>query len=284
VQEQAAEHDEDIGPERRKQLQPEPRGDAEDQSRDAVRRQSHRHFDDLDDDVLQRLQDIEHRTRARHRDERQRRTEHQPEKDQADHVHVHRRLQRVVRDDVDQRLNAEVLLFRDRYPGRRVGGIGLKKTRSDILGNARTRAYRENEEDAQRCRQGGAHEEVGDRLASDAPNLPKVAKAGDAKRDRGEDQRHHDHEEQSEKDLPDRSSDVLVDPDDRLVCPPERQVHDDPEDGAEDETDEDLRMKRQAFAAMGDRFAHGFSMGGGGSTGTGPAPRRNVERRYPYTK
>jgi hypothetical protein len=56
VQEQRADHRDEVRAHRAQQLEAEPGGDAEDERRHAVGRDAHRHLYDLDHDVVEPLQ------------------------------------------------------------------------------------------------------------------------------------------------------------------------------------------------------------------------------------
>src|SRR6266540_2761465 len=60
------------------------------------------------DDEVQRFQEVDHRLRAIRRDDRERSAEHQAEEDHAQHVGIGGRLDGITRDDVHQRIDAEL--------------------------------------------------------------------------------------------------------------------------------------------------------------------------------
>jgi hypothetical protein len=131
VHEQCSEDDRDVRSERYQQGETEARSHPEDQRGDAERREAHRETDDLDDDVVQRLEHGDHRPRAVHGDHRQGSSEDQGKEDDREQVQVGGRPHGVSWHDVDQRLDPEVRRRSGLHLRRGVARIRLQQLGAD---------------------------------------------------------------------------------------------------------------------------------------------------------
>ena len=210
VQRQSDQHHRDVRPQIPQQLPPELRRRDEYQREHAEGGEVHDDVDDLGDRLLQRVEHPQDRPGLVLRDEREGGAERQGKHDDAEDVEVGRRLNRISRDHIDERLETEPRAA-SLYP-LRLRAIGGHQAFTQRRLHAFPWPHYLHEQQAQRRGDGGGYQEVPDRPRTHPPHLADVAPAGDCEGNGGEHQRNHGHEEQTKENLADGVRDVVTEP------------------------------------------------------------------------
>ena len=211
MNQQADEHDQHVGEQFTQDIPPQEGRHDEDQPEHTIGSEVHRHPDDLGDRIADGVEHPDEGPRLLLRDQREGGTEHQGKEEDAEHIEVRGRLDRIARHDVHEQVGAEA-----RGPARLQAGdlppVGIEQLLAHLDGHAHAGTHEIHERDADHGGDHGGQEEVGERPHPHAAHFPDVTELCHAERDGREHERHHRHEEQPQEDLTHGTGDVRVDP------------------------------------------------------------------------
>lgn len=255
VQGEPGEHGQDKPGERRQQIQPEAGCVAEQEAGHRVGRDLHDPVDDLDGNLVQRLQEAEQWRCPHGAHQRCRHSEHQREKHQVEEV---RRFARHCADRVggDERSHhlgkhgSVVAAFRRLDPLRGLGAVARLEcsrgggvqplSRTDGIDQRQTDHHRNRRDD-----QG-----VAKGLQPDPPELSHVSDPGDTHHQGGKHERDDHHQEEPKEKLTDRLRYVANDPGELGISRSEQGIRHEPDAGPDHQPQQDARMQRHPTGAV----------------------------------